>query len=383
MARPSLPVGTFGKIDFLTITRGHVRARARYRDYDGIVRPITRYGASQPRAEAVLKEALRDRVSPTSGQLDQNSKLTALAALWLEEIRARDLAVATKEVYADMVERHINPGLGALRMKEITVPVTDRFIKLTVQRSGPGTAKTARSVLSGMLGLAVRHGALVTNPIRDVTRITRPRKPVRALTVEEADAMRAAIRADKAAVLLDLPDLIDFMLGTGLRIGEASAVRWAAVDFAAGVLEVNSTVVRSKEHGLAVQDRPKSAAGWRVLALPTSIIEMLLARRGEAAQSAVVFSSPLGQLRDRSNTTSDLRRVFDRAGFPWVTSHTLRKTVATRLDDAGLSACQIADHLGHARPSLTQDVYLGRKVVTSRAAQVLDFAGSKVVVKWS
>jgi len=59
--------------------------------------------------------------------------------------------------------------------------------------------------------------------------------------------------------------------------------------------------------------------------------------------------------------TGDLRRVFDRAGFDWVSSHTLRKTVATRLDDAGLTARQIADHLGHARPSLTQDVYWAAK----------------------
>jgi hypothetical protein len=74
------------------------------------------------------------------------------------------------------------PGLGALRLKEISVPVTDRFIKLTTQRSGPGTVKVARSVLSGMLVLAVRHGAIPSNPIRDVARIARLRKQVRALT---------------------------------------------------------------------------------------------------------------------------------------------------------------------------------------------------------
>jgi integrase len=86
----------------------------------------------------------------------------------------------------------------------------------------------------------------------------------------------------------------------------------------------------------------------------------------------MIFPSPLGQIRDRSNTTGDLRRAFDRAGYPWVTSHTLRKTVATRLDDAGLSARQIADQLGHARPSLTQDVYMGRKVASTDAARILE-----------
>jgi integrase len=38
------------------------------------------------------------------------------------------------------------------------------------------------------------------------------------------------------------------------------------------------------------------------------------------------------------------------------------------LDEAGLSARLIADQLGHARPSMTQDVYMSRKAVDSRAA---------------
>ncbi len=64
-------------------------------------------------------------------------------------------------------------------------------------------------------------------------------------------------------------------------------------------------------------------------------------------------------MRDPSNTSGDLRKALDRAGFPWVTSHIFRKIVATRLDDARLSARQIAGYLGHSRPGLTQDVRLG------------------------
>jgi hypothetical protein len=45
--------------------------------------------------------------------------------------------------------------------------------------------------------------------------------------------------------------------------------------------------------------------------------------------------------------------------------------VATRLDEAGLPARQIADHLGHNRPSLTQDVHLGRGLVSAAAAAAL------------
>ncbi|SFO60421.1 Phage integrase family protein [Geodermatophilus obscurus] len=85
----------------------------------------------------------------------------------------------------------------------------------------------------------------------------------------------------------------------------------------------------------------------------------------------MLFRSPQGRLRDPNNTSGDLRAALDRADFDWVTSHVFRKTVATRLDEAGLSARQIADHLGHTRPSLTQDVYMGRRLASPEAAAAL------------
>jgi len=58
--------------------------------------------------------------------------------------------------------------------------------------------------------------------------------------------------------------------------------------------------------------------------------------------------------------------------WSWVTSHTFRKTVATRLDEAGFTARQVADQLGHANPSMTLDVYFGRHVVSAATADVLN-----------
>ena len=58
----------------------------------------------------------------------------------------------------------------------------------------------------------------------------------------------------------------------------------------------------------------------------------------------------------------------------WVTSHSFRKTAATILDEAALSARLVADQLGHSRPSMTQDIYMGRHAVDSQAALALDAA---------
>jgi integrase len=123
-----------------------------------------------------------------------------------------------------------------------------------------------------------------------------------------------------------------------------------------------------------IEERPKTKAGWRVIAVPPNVVEILRRRlrTKKLRTSVAIFSSPIGRVRDSSNTAADLRRALDEADFGWVSSHTFRKTVATRLDDAGLSARSIADHLGHAQPSMTMDVYMGRRVANADAANVLD-----------
>jgi integrase len=75
--------------------------------------------------------------------------------------------------------------------------------------------------------------------------------------------------------------------------------------------------------------------------------------------------------RDPANTRRDIRRARGEE-FSWVTSHVFRKTAATMLDEAGLTARQIANQLGHSRPSLTQDVHMGRGVVDPQAAAALE-----------
>jgi integrase len=60
-----------------------------------------------------------------------------------------------------------------------------------------------------------------------------------------------------------------------------------------------------------------------------------------------------------------------------VTSHVHRKTVATLMDTAGLSAPQAADQLGHAEVSMTQDYYIRRKVARTGAAEVLAIFGDR------
>jgi integrase len=94
---------------------------------------------------------------------------------------------------------------------------------------------------------------------------------------------------------------------------------------------------------------------------------------GTVDPDSPIFPNSRGGYLNASNLNNRYWIPFrTRAGYEWVTFHTFRKTVATLLDDAGLSARQIADILGHAHPSMTQNTYMGRGQVSRDGAEALN-----------
>src|SRR3954453_7390076 len=165
--------------------------------------------------------------------------------------------------------------------------------------------------------------AIATNPVRDSNaKISSDKRAPRALSPAETARLVELFRASDRAAAIDLPDLVDWMLATGCRIGEALALRYETngdgkpiLDLDARTWEVNATVVRVRGTGLTIQPRPKTNAGWRVIALPDAAVRMLVNRRTKRARqkdSKVVFLPPLtGDLRDPSNVSGDLRQLLD------------------------------------------------------------------------
>ena len=99
---------------------------------------------------------------------------------------------------------------------------------------------------------------------------------------------------------------------------------------------------------------------------------MLTARRTlpYLGEQLVIFPSTAGTLRDPSNFGRDWRMVRDSLGVPDVTSHSFRKSLATLIDDDGLSARIGADHLGHCKVSMTQDRYMARRPSAYRGSSI-------------
>jgi integrase len=387
VARPTLPLGTYGAIR--TYQQGDVwRARTLYRDFDGVTRHVEKQAKTQGAARNALTAALRDRARiDRAGTITSGTRLSIVAEQWYSQLDGK--SPSTMQAYPDRLDNQIIPALGAVLVRELSVSLIDRHLATVKRVNGPSVAKMTKSVLSGVCGLATRHDALSTNPCRDVASIsTKPKREPRALSIEEVQRIRVWFAGDAKALERDLPDLVAFMVATGLRIGEACAVCWTDVDLDEATVIVRGTILRLRGQGLVLKPSPKSKAGDRMLELPQWCVELLTRRsedpnlserpktNGAIGIHQPVFPAPVsGGWRDPSNTRRGLREAFAEMGMPGITSHAFRKTVATMMDDAGLSARQAADQLGHAKPSLTQDVYFGRKRRATGAATVLEVFG--------
>ena len=181
-----------------------------------------------------------------------------------------DKSPGTKQNYRDRLDNEIIPSLGKIRCREFSTGTAERFQRKVEDCHGSSLAKTVRSRLSNVCAYAARLDAMDRNPVRDTSSISvKPKKgKPKALSAVEVKQFRCFLTYDQKARRRDLLDLTDFMAATGLRIGEALAVVWDAIDLEAGTIEVRGTAIRIKGVGLVIKPEPKSEAGYRTLILP-------------------------------------------------------------------------------------------------------------------
>ncbi|VBA60558.1 Tyrosine recombinase XerD [Mycobacterium attenuatum] len=380
--RPQLRIGTHGQIKRINKGGGVWLARCRYRDTDGVTRIVQRLGPADEydqhgklAADALIAALAERKRSGNRGEIGPETKVTDLVEQHLTRLAEDGRSPVTMSTYR-FTTKDLKKFIGGLRVREATPARMDAALRSMRSAHGATKARQSKTILRGALQLAVMASVLSANPVRDVQPLrskTQPKGAV-ALTADQLRELLANLRASAYCEKHDLVDPITLLIATGLRRSELLGLRWTDFDEKANMLAVTGKVIRVPSEGLLRVDETKSTAGRRTVPLPKFAVEMLLKRRQRPylGEQAVIFPSTAGTLRDPNNFGKEWRTARKELGVADVTTHSFRKTVATLIDDEGLSARIGADHLGHSHVSMTQDRYMTRGRIHTQVADLLD-----------
>ncbi|HEV3002264.1 MAG TPA: tyrosine-type recombinase/integrase [Solirubrobacteraceae bacterium] len=359
-----------------TKTAGIYRRGNRYR-YTYRVRGVQRWGsaASYEEARRLKRQAEADDDRGEAREL-ATIAFGAYARAWVATYQGRTSSgfrESTRRSYRQMLERII-PFFDAqlrLRLGEIEPRHVKALVRWLMELEDPrrpgrllgkSTIRQHVAVVRAMLGDATEEGVIRSNPAAGI-RVSVPEGDE---TARPAPSEKRALTIDELRRLLAaLPEhyrlLAEFLAHTGLRIGEASELRWGR-----DVILSGRPYVRVRwQFADGRVCPPKTRYGKRDIPLSPGLAAKLAAAQPPFSDGRLVFTTPSGARLDRHNLLSKVLAPAGRAaGVPWVTPHTFRHTCASLLfapvehGGGGKNAKQVQEWLGHHSPAYTLKEYV-------------------------
>ena len=198
--------------------------------------------ASKKAAETLLAETTRDRQHP--GLLSEDRTLGEYKDRWIETV-ASEIKPRTLKGYTQLLKLHIVPVFGRVRLRELSRGMIKGFLaKKRAMGLGRNSVRLIRATLSVMLSDAADDSILLANPALNLGRRGRSRPDrlsasdrtanIRPMSQEQLGTFLAAARRDTPVYA----PLFLLLAHTGMRPGEAFALKWTDVDFANGRIRV-------------------------------------------------------------------------------------------------------------------------------------------------
>ena len=325
--------------------------------------PKRRYVTGKTRDEVrdKLIEALGNRAQ---GLVFDAGTLTVGEYLgrWLKDSVRGTVRVSTYEVTRHMVEPHIIPALGRIKLKDLNPAHVRGFYREKLDSGlSAATVRKMHGALHKALKQAVSDGLIPRNVCEAVKPPKVERKEVTPLDQDQARALLEAVAGDRFEALYVLA------IHTGMREGELLGLRWEDVDLERGILRLRRALVR--EGGRTVLGDLKTAKSRRGVRLTSAAAEALrgqlerqmeeMERMGSLYQpGGLVFATESGTLINPSNLRNrSFKPLLKRAGLPDICFHDLRHTCATLLLSQGTHPKLVQELLGHATIAMTLDTY--------------------------
>ncbi len=319
----------------------------------------------------------------------KNVTLNDIFDLWRE--MKRGLKDNTFQNYCYMYNQFVKEEIGRLRIQTLRKSDIKRFYNLLVDERNLkiATVDNVHTVLHQVLTVAVDDGYLRTNVADNVLKELKQARNLeadrrKALTEEEQNLFMDYLRSERTPYHHWYP-IFAVMIGTGMRVGEVTGLRWCDIDLHKGIIEVNHTLVyyNHAENGCYFNiHTPKTKAGVREIPMLDYVKEAFLQEKkyqefNDIKCQAVIdgytdfiFVNRFGGVQHQGTLNKAIRRIirdcneaqFNKNSSPQVilpkfSCHSLRHTFTTRLVEEGVNIKVVQDVLGHKDVKTTLDIY--------------------------
>lgn len=306
--------------------------------------------------------------------VSERTTFQELLKRWLATERAV-IKESTCMRYEYLIEKHILPDLGSLKVDRIDTLVLSAFMdkKLRSGRldhcSGLSAAyvRSIMLIVDSALHFGMNEGICLPKTIR-VCKPSIEKKEIPILNLDEQKKLETMLYNNpdrtKLGILLSL--------GTGLRIGEVCALKWEDINFTTNIIHVRATVARIKnpnpksaQKTILIIDRPKTKASMRDIPIPSMLVPYLQNIRGQNGSGFVL--SDTAEFVSPRTYEYRYHRILEDCGIPPVNYHALRHTFATRCIEVGVDVKSLSEMLGHADVSITLNTYVHSSMELKRA----------------
>ena len=361
----------------------------RYRScVDGSMKKKTFRSGKGGKKGDVVKQMIEWRIQHESDFCDDHRvKLEQAIKVWAETVKRTSLKPSSYDRLESTIECQINPRIGWYYLDELTdsIILTELINPIIDEGLSVSTAKKAYNGMNEFLKYAVFKHMIRFNPMGimkapkpiehyEVTNETVDEEPCeadKALTREETTLLRAILyqrwhRPPQNRRFVN-GGAVDLILNTGLRMGEALALKWADINFEKKTLSVTKNLITVKnrektgpKYKLIIQEKPKTEKSKRLLPLNKSALAAL-----EDLKTAPGYN-PGGFVIHTKNGTPVMPRTFEQtlelmcraAGIRKIGVHALRHTYATRLFEKRVDIKVISELLGHSSTEITYKIYV-------------------------
>ncbi|MGW3058411.1 tyrosine-type recombinase/integrase [Streptomyces goshikiensis] len=292
---------------------------------------------------------------------DPSQTVAAYLNTWLQA-KALVLKPTTMARYRDYVRNDLILAFGTLKLDQLAHRHISAFVTCQLAAGrGRTTLYRCLATLSSALGDAVRQHRLPHNPASPPVLRRPPAQERRIWTAQEA--VRFLVYCHQADP--ESADLFEFLIGTGMRKGEALGLHWDDVHLGEGVLYVRCTLSAiDNNHLVITTPKTRSSRGWVAISPRVATALRHHARTTPRTRSdpddpftRLVFCRTDGRPLGPRPVLDRLHQLSEEAGVPRITVHDLRHLAATITISAGVPLTVVSKTLRHSTLSTTANIY--------------------------